>query len=237
MITYSDFREYMDYLKNEPPFEWLHAFDEYVSEKYGVRLMPTFYDETLSGRSYLHRFFIVPYSDEDYKRLRKFMEDEDPRNYVEVYRREFRKILDVFVSRYGSPVLKENGFVLPVLENSYLWHYKFNYLLNHKMWEMREKLEKYLDFLKPVSTGIGELSYCILETREQAARFYRSPEYEKVRKTFYDEIKIYDEYDVLKPEDIHILADYREHYENTPMYYRWHMDLSFSECVEYMDSL
>ncbi len=237
MITYKDFREYQDYMKKQPPLQWLTEFDRYLSEKYGVRLMPTLYDETQSGKCYLHRFFIVPYSDEDYKRLMKFMEGENSWDCVEIYRREFRKDLDIFISRYDTPRLKENGVVLPVLEHSYLWHYKYNYLLGHKMWEMRDRLSEYFDYLKPVDLTIDGRVCCVLETRKQAAEFYRSPQYRELSEKLCREIKAYDEYDVLTPENIHILTDYREHYESTPMYYRWRMDMTLSESIGYMDSL
>ncbi len=238
MISYRDFKKYLDYLQGGPAFSWLPEFDGYVSEKYGVRLMPAFYAETqTAGKVYLQRFHIVPYSDEDYEKLKSFMEGGNPQDYIVNYRREFRKILDIFISRYDTPKIKEGAIVAPVLERSYLWHYTFNYLLSYKMQEIRGELERYFDYLKPYRLSFGSVCVCILETREQAAQFYHSPEYKELPQKLYAELKKHDQYDVLLPGNIHIFTDYKEHYNSMSMFVRWVGDMNYAEMKEYMDSL
>ncbi len=236
MISYYDFKEYQDYLKEPPPVSWLPEFDKYVSEKYGVKLMPTYYKENPVREHCFHAFKIVPFSDEDFHKLDDFFKGRHVHDHS-VFENGIGEIIGEFMNRYNSPKTRENSVIFPCLEHSYLWHYRFNYLYN-ELWEMRDELKKHFDYLKPYkSVSFGRVCVCILETRKQAAEFYRSPEYEIIRKKLYEAVKEKDEYDVFLPEYIHIFVDYSKHYHSIPMYERWVWDMFYEEMKNYMDSL
>ncbi len=233
MISYYDFKKYQDYLKEAPPVSWLPEFDKYVSEKYGVKLMPTFYDEEDSGNHYVYGFSLTPYSDEDFNRLCDIFKGKNNLDNS-VFENGIGEIISEFMNRYNSPEIKENGIIYPFLCQSYLLRYRCNYLLRDIKIKMWDELKKNFDYLKPYRL---DADICILKTRKQAAEFYRSAGYKEICRKYYEAIKPFDEYDVLRPEHIHIFVDYKKNYENTPMHGRWVHDMGCEEFYRYMDSL
>lgn len=233
MTGHYAFDKYQDYLKKEPPLAWLPEFDEYVSEKYGVRLMPTFYGEEDSGKHYFYGFSLTPYSDEDFNRLCDIFKGKNTLD-DSVFENEMNKIIVDFINRYKSPEIKENGIICPFLCQSYLLHYRCNYLLRDIKMKMWDELKKNYDFLKPYHL---EPDICILKTRKQAAEFYRSQKYKEICRKYYEAIKPFDEYDALKIEHVHIFVDYKKHYENTYLHTLWVHDMCSEDYFGYMDSL
>lgn len=230
IFTYNDFRNYCNYAESRTlPLLWLSGFDKTISETYGIRLMPTYYDVIESGGTTLYRFFIIPYSDDDYRNFKP-----KTGNVTD----ELKVLVMGQIEKYCCPAIEKNGRVLVFFDRPYLFYYRHYHLLSHIACEKIEEIKKFFSRLNPVEVSRDMNCFtCILKTKKQAAEFVISNEYNKIQGQIYTLLKPYDEYDVLKKEHIFIFADYEEHKKTSNMYHRWICDMTYSDMRKYMNSL
>lgn len=76
-----------------------------------------------------------------------------------------------------------------------------------------------------------------METKEKASDFLLSDYFEIIKKRCFDLLKPYDDYNVLKRDDIKIFVDHKENKENVPMYSRWVQEMRNEQFEEYEKSI
>lgn len=139
---------------------------------------------------------------------------------------------------HGAPVINDTQKIVVVIEQAYLVTCRCQYLLWKKSLQHENKIESLFTYLKPYKLSVGAAPYtCILKTRKQAREFVKSEEYNIIKEKVYSFLKPYDEYDVLKPDDVRIFVDYEAHTWEIPMHGRWVGDMNYSDMEKYMRSL
>lgn len=240
-FTYKDFKRYDDYAKGAvQPLSWLKDFDKWFSETYNVRIMPTYYEKTECRGSIVYGFSVVPFSLEDYRRLYEYAEEKKGRLVIlsQDMREEMTQAIEKYTAEYGEPVIKEDERIWTVISEPYLAGYRNKYLFHHIFHENRPQIEAFFASLNPVWVTRNMSCFeCILKTRKQARDFVKSEEYSIINEKIYSFLKPYDEYDILKPDDIHIFVDYEAHTKNIPMHGRWVGDMNYEDMEKYMRSL
>lgn len=109
-----------------------------------------------------------------------------------------------------------------------------NDTIRNKAMSLFERLEPtYVTF---ETLGLSPI-ICVLETIEQARDFLLSEYCKTVRKECFDLLNPYDEYNVLKENDIIIFVDYKENKEKMSMYGLWVRELPIDELEKYEKSL
>lgn len=139
---------------------------------------------------------------------------------------------------HGTPAINDTQRIVVVIEQAYLVTYRNQILLWKKSLQHENEIESLFTYLKPYRLSVGAAPYiCILKTRKQAREFYNSSRYSEIAMEIFNLLKPYDEFYILKINDIHIFADYMEHYEKTPMHSMWVNDMNYSDMEKYMRSL
>lgn len=76
-----------------------------------------------------------------------------------------------------------------------------------------------------------------METKEKARDFLLSKYCKIIKKRCFELLKPYDDYNVLKKDDIKIFIDYKENKESVPMYSRWVQEMRNEQFEEYEKSI
>ncbi|MBQ7834470.1 MAG: hypothetical protein IJ385_01685 [Ruminiclostridium sp.] len=240
-FTYKDFEKYDDYAKNGvQPFSWLSEFDKWFSDTYDVKIMPTYYEETICRGVVVHGFDVVPFSSDDYGKLYNYVRERKGDFVIlsQDMRDELTVVIEKFIAECGKPDVKKNERIWTIISEPYLLGYRNEYLFNHLFHENRSIIEAFFSSLDLVwITRNMSCFECILKTRKQAREFVKSEEYNIIKEKIYSFFKPYDEYDVLKPDDVRIFVDYEAHTREIPMHGRWVGDMNYSDMEKYMRSL
>lgn len=173
-------------------FPWLVNIKNLFEERYGLELMTITLTIPPAGM-HIFRFYLKKVTD-----YTEWIFDENRKNQMieEIYK--YYNLVDRDMLRC------ERG-------KSFEDRAK-EYLTCTKSYEYKEIIASYFDYLSPVCMMCYNSVYiCTLGTKEEAKRFLMSQEYGKIRNQIYDLLKPFDDYDVLRLEDIRMLVDYEEH--------------------------
>ncbi len=202
-------------------FPWLSDIRQQIKDEYGARVL-TIGHRAMHGN--MHSFTIWCYSEDDWKRIPRVgsvVLGHCP-EIEEMIRKHFTGENAKIMCRLYTPC--------------FLIYYK-NRLIDAKVHENRGTVEEYFAETAAEHLCLGSTIECVLSTKTAAAEFLISEEYRTIRRRIYTFIKMYDKYDALSEEDIHIFVDYKEHFDKTPMYGRWVADMNYEEYNRYEKTL
>lgn len=174
-------------------FPWLDNIKKMIETNYDVKVM-TITLKIQPSNLHLFRMYVEKFPDATKQVLSKYKKDE---------------ILEEIYKYYNS--VDKEDIKFSIFVQSFEDRAK-EYLTCTKSYEYKEIIASYFDYLFPVCMMCYNSVYiCTLGTKEEAKRFLMSQEYGKIRNQIYDLLKPFDDYDVLRLEDIRMLVDYEEH--------------------------
>jgi len=206
-------------------FPWLSDVKAWIEKRYDVKVMTILYEFTIDK---IHRFILYLYSYDQHKNI-PLVGD----NFWEYHCEE----AETFISNYLKVEAGEK--IECKLGNSTFVACARRYLssLLYRSDMLESEVKSLFIRFKPIFLSLGNPIICVLETKEKARDLLLSEHIEFIKKRCFDLLKPYDDYNILKDNDIKIFVDYKENKESVPMYSRWVQEMSNEQFEEYEKSI
>lgn len=223
MYTYKDLQEYDEYRrKGEQALPWLPEFEAWLKEYYEVDFLPCRFVK-IYQKSYdrvLYNIYPVVMSEnETIKVYTKTIKEPLCKGAEYELNNMLKKCMQLTL-KYNVPEFKPNDLMRVFHCKKYLTLYRHFYLFDHLPYQLISEISSFFERYNPTYISPEIPTICVLNTKEEARKFLLSEDIQHVKKQIYNLLKPYDEYDVLKKEDIDIFVDYEEHMESISMYSR-----------------
>lgn len=224
-LNKDELNEYYNYQFEPMEFPWLNDVKEWIEKKYDVKVMTILYEFTIDK---IHRFILYLYSYDQHKNI-PLVGD----NFWEYHCEE----IETFISNYFK--VEDGEKIECKLGNSTFVTCVRRYLLSllYRLDILESEVKSLFIRFKPIYLSLGNPIICVLETKEKARDFLLSNYFEIIKKKCFDLLKPYDDYNVLKKDDIKIFVDYKENKELVPMYSRWVQEMRNEQFEEYEKSI
>lgn len=233
--TYKDFEKYEHYRKGPPALPWLPEFEKWLSEYYGVEVLPCAYEKRISPNSQHAIYNIRPVllrrddAEKVYTKTFKSLSCENTEYELKVMSEKAFS----YAQKYNLPKVADNKLFRVLHCEIYLESYRDLYLLKHQASKVLEQEDLLLKYnISCFMPGIPMI--CIFKTISQAKDFIVGGGVSAVRKYIFDNLKVHDQFDFLKENDIQVFVDYQENRVHIPMYSRWVCDMTNEEMEKYI---
>ena len=206
-------------------FPWLSDVKAWIEKGYDVKIMTILYEFTIDK---IHKFTLYLYSYEQHKNI-PLVGD----NFWEYHCEEIETIISHYLK------IEDGEKIECKLGNSTFVTCARRYLLSllYRLDVLESEVKSLFIRFKPISLSIWNPIICVLETKEKARDFLLSEYCKIIKKRCFELLKPYDDYNVLKKDDIKIFIDYKENKESVPMYSRWVQEMRNEQFEEYEKSI
>lgn len=205
-------------------FPWLSDVKAWIEKRYDVKVMTIQYDIINND---IFEFTLYLYSSSEWKNI--------PLTDGQAFWCGHCVEIEKNISKY----LKCNNKIRCRLTYTNFESSAKKYLLSllYRLDMLESEVKSLFIRFKPIYFSLVNPIICVLETKEKARDFLLSEYYKFIKKKCFDLLKPYDDYNVLKKDDIKIFVDYKENKELVPMYSRWVQEMPADQFELYEKSI
>lgn len=224
VMTKEELNEFYNSQFEPMEFPWLSDVKAWIEKKYDVKLMTILYERSDDG---INEFMLYFYSPADWNKIPLV----GGQAFWCGHCAEIENIIYDYLKCCGKIRCRLRYTSFESSARRYLFS------LLYRLDKLENEVKSLFIKLEPIYITLGGPIICVLETKEKAREFLLSEYYNFIRQKCFDLLKKYDDYNVLKEEDIRIFVDYKENKEKTPMYGFWIQEMSNEDFKEYEDAL